>query len=400
MNNSQGQRLIVFLLAFINFTHIIDSMLVMPLGDIFIEEFSLNANEYSLLVSGYAAAATISGLLGIFWMDRFNRKKSLLIIYLGFSIGTLICGFSTNYEQLLFWRIITGCFGGIIGALLLSIISDLFRFKERGQAIGYLFTAFSVASALGVPMGIYIAGLGTWNIPFIALGILGLLTATVTYILLPDLKQPNSPTIIKKNPLQILNSIISDKNQRIALWAGFILILAHFMIIPFISPYMMRNVGLTQNQIAIQFFLGGIFTLFTSPYIGKLTDSKGVNKVFITLLLISFIPTLLITHLGKVHVVLALSCTTMFFIFASGRMISPNTIISAAAPQENRGSFMSLKSSLQQFAVALASLISGQIVFINESKIYENYQYLGYISVVLGILSIYWVLRIKVAKGN
>lgn len=391
---------LLFLLALINFTHIVDSMLIMPLGDIFIKEFGISAGQYSMLVSGYALAAFVSGLAGIFLIDRYDRKSALVFIYTGFAVGTILCGFMNTYYSLLILRILTGLFGGIIGAMVLSVVSDLYKFSERGKAMGYLFAAFSAASAFGVPIGIYLADLSSWRLPFIIIGSLGMLIAIVLFFIFPSLTDHLALQSKDHSIKKTLSNIITDSNQIHALTAGFVLILAHFMIIPFISPYIIRNVGLSQKEIALQFFLGGVATLFTSPIVGRLTDSKGVMKVFTTLMLISFIPTVLITNLPPVHVAVALTFTTLFFVFASGRMIAPNTIITAAAPQANRGSFMSLKSSLQQLAIGISGLISGQIIFINKDGIYENYHWVGILSILFGLASLFFVKKIKVAAGN
>lgn len=391
---------ILILLAVINFTHIVDSMLIMPLGDIFINEFNIDASQYALLVSSYAMAAFISSLAGIFILDRTDRRKALIILYAGFSIATFCSAFADSYTTLVIIRLATGFFGGMIGALLLSVISDLYLFKERGKAMGVLFAAFSVASALGIPIGIYLAALSTWQLPFIIIGSLGMLITLIIWFVFPPMHAHISNINRSRIDFGPLKSIFSDSNQLNALLAAFILVLAHFLIIPFISPYMIKNVGFTQEQISYQFLLGGIATVFTSPSVGRLTDRFGVMKIFAIMLLLSFIPTLIITHLSAVPVMIALIYTTLFFIFGSGRMIAPNTLITAAAPPQVRGSFMSLKSATQQLAIGLSAWLSGKIVAIGQDGYYENYQYVGYISIIFGLLTIYLISRIKVAHGN
>ena len=204
----------------------------------------------------------------------------------------------------------------------------------------------------------------------------------------------------KVNIVKTITAITTDKNQLNALFAGFVLILAHFMIIPFISPYLIKNVGISQVEIAYQFFFGGVATVVSAPFIGKMTDKYGVMKVFTTVLILSFIPTVLITNMKVVPLWIAISITTLFFIFASGRMISPNTIITAAAGTANRGSFMSVKSALQQLAIGLSAIISGRIVFIGEDNLYHNYDWVGYLSIAIALFTIVLIKRIKVADGN
>lgn len=395
-----NRKAILYTLAVINFTHIVDSMLIMPLGDMFIEEFNISAQQYSYLVMAYSFAAFISCMIGFFKLDAFDRKSALLFTYCGFSIGTILCAFAEGYEMLLGLRFVTGLFGGFIGALALSIISDLYLFKERGQAMGILFAAFSAASALGIPIGLYLATQGSWNLPFLVVGILGVIISSLIFFLFPNMnghKSTVGPPRTMNNTIKLLTS---DKNQMLALLGGFVLVLGHFLIIPFISPYLIKNVGFTQMEISYQFFFGGLATIVTGPIVGKLVDKHGVMKVFLTMVFLSIIPTMMIVYMPRISVFWAVSILVLFFITASGRMIPANTQITAAAPQENRGSFMSMKSAFQQLAVALAALISGAIVYIDADDQYVNYPKVGYLAVAIILVTIFIIRKLKVAKDN
>lgn len=375
-------------------------MLIMPLGDIFIQTFSITEQEYSFLVSAYALAAAVSSIVGIFLLDRVDRKTGLLVLYTGFGIGTLLCGMVSTYAALLSLRVLTGLFGGMIGAMVLSITSDLYRFSERGKAMGVLFAAFSAASAFGVPIGIYLAAKGEWQLPFLVIGAFALVVATGVFFLFPSMQEHLAEQSEKLDIGSTISKIFKDNNQVTALGAGFVLVLAHFMIIPFISPYMIRNVGLTQTEIAYQFFFGGVATVFSAPFIGRMTDKHGVMKVFSIVLVLSWIPTVIITQLNVVPLALALTITTSFFVFASGRMISPNTIITAAASQENRGSFMSVKSALQQLAIGISSILGGIFIFIGDDGLFHNYSILAYLSIFFSLIAVVLIRKIRVAKGN
>lgn len=391
--------MILFTLAVMNFTHIVDSMLIMPLGDLFIEQFDITAAQFGFLVSAYAFAATISSLVAFLYLDRIGRKTGLLIAYVGFTVGTLACAWAPDYFSLLIIRFVTGFFGGVIGALVLSIVSDLFLFKERGKAMGVLMAAFSVASALGIPTALFLSADGDWHLPFLIIGSMGAVISIFVAFAFPSMKDHLKSKAM--SPLENINYLLKNNNQMMALLAGFVVVLSHFMIIPFISPFLIKNVGLTQQEIAYQFLLGGVATVISSPIVGYLTDKYGVNKVFIIMMLICFIPTVMITQLGVVPLYVALCYTTMFFIFASGRMIPANAIITATAGIENRGSFMSMKSALQQFAIGLSALISGSIVVINpETDLYEHYPITAYISIVVGFMAIFILRKLRVVKGN
>ena len=390
----------LYALAVINFSHIIDSMLIMPLGDIFIEIFEINALQYSYLVSSYALGAVVSSITAFLYLDRFDRKHALVFLYTGFVVGTLCCGFANSFWMLVIFRFLTGAFGGIIGALAFAIVSDLYKFVERGKAMGVLMAAFSAASALGVPFGLYLAASYSWRMPFLGLGGLGVILLLFIIFKFPNIRAHIDHADVAPSVKRTIRMLVYDKNQLNALLLGMVLVLGHFIIIPFISPYMIRNVGFTQMDVTKIFLFGGIAMVFSAPLVGRLTDKFGVMRIFTIFIFLSFIPTIAITQMGPNLIWYGLFYTTLFFIFASSRMIPANTIITAAVGSENRGSFMSMKSALQQLAIALASLLSGTIVVINEEGLYENYDYVGYLSVLICLLSIYLCSKLRVAKGN
>lgn len=388
------------MLAGVNFTHIMFTMILMPLGDEFMVEFGIDALQFSHLVTVYALAAFVSGFAGIFLMDLYDRKKSLLFLYSGFWLAVLACSFVRSYEQLLLLRFISGAFGGVIGALALAIVSDLFSFKKRSSALGILMAGFSAAAALGIPFGLILADWYSWRTTFVFISALAAGITVFIVFLFPSIQPPvqNYKLSLFKNPLV---DIFKSKNQLLALGLAFTLILGHFLIIPFIAPYMIRNVGFDMQQISYIYLVGGTLTVFSTPLIGKLTDRTGPFRGMILFMGLSFIPVLILTQLGETSLFFGLVVTSLFFVLGSGRMIAPQTIITAAAPPETRGGFMSLKSSLQQLSIAVASFVSGMIVVLDENKEYfENYDKVGYLSILVCILAIAMAGKVKVARGN
>ena len=168
---SRSEKILLAILSCIQFSHIVDFMIVMPLGPKLMRMFSISPHEFGLLVSCYTLSAGISGFLASFWMDRFDRKQILMFFYLGFGIGTVACGMVNTYNSLLITRSITGAFGGVLGSLILSIIGDTISMDRRGTAIGITTAAFSVASVFGVPFSLYLADQLGWQGPFMFLGV-------------------------------------------------------------------------------------------------------------------------------------------------------------------------------------------------------------------------------------
>ena len=397
---SRQEKLILFTLATINFTNILDSMIMMPLGDVFMNLFEINPSQFSILVTSYAIGAFISSILGTIYLDRYDRKKALRLIYGGFVIGTFLCGFSNSYYLLLTVRFITGLFGGMIGALALSIVSDVFLFSRRGTAMGYLTAGFSAAAALGVPFALLLADQLSWRMPFFFIAGMGLIIWLVIQITFPNMVDHFKSTGPKKNLFGILRLIAQDRNQINALLLSMILVLGHFIIIPFIAPYMTRNVGFTQTQITWIYLIGGSLTVFSAPLVGRITDIYGAKRVFITLMVISFIPVMLITHLPPVAIPIALIVTSLFFILGSGRMIAPQAMITASVGPATRGSFMSLKSALQQLSIGLSAFLSGLMITETADGSLSGYNWVGYVSIMVCILAIFIGRKLTVAEGN
>ncbi|MEZ4884683.1 MAG: MFS transporter [Chitinophagales bacterium] len=394
------ERFILFLLATINFTNIVDVMIMMPLGDVFMKLYDISPQQFSWLVSSYALGAFFSSLTGMFLIDRFDRKKALLFIYCGFTIGTFLCAFAFSYVSFLIIRFTTGIFGGMIGALVLSVVSDIYPFERRGSAMGILTAAFSAAAALGVPLGLFLAEKFDWYAPFLFVSGTGIIILTQIVLRFPVMTEHLQHRVKNKSLISVVTDITTDSNQLYALLLGIILVLGHFIIIPFIAPYMIRNVGFTQGQITWMYFAGGLATVFSAPIIGKLTDRFGALKLFYALMIISFIPVLLITNMPPIPVLVALIATTLFFILGSGRMIPPQAMITASVGPKNRGSFMSVKSAFQQLGIFLASIISGALVVDNGSGTLSGYHLVGYLSIGISLIGLLLAKKLKVAAGN
>ncbi|MCB0516657.1 MAG: MFS transporter [Chitinophagales bacterium] len=356
------RKLLLYLIAGANFTHIVDFMIVMPLGDNFMKVFQINPQHFSWMVSAYTFAAAIAGFVGATFVDKFDRRSMFLVTYAGFIVSTVLCAATTSFHLLLVARAATGIFGGTISALAISMVSDLFDYKERGAAIGILTTAFSVASVIGVPLGLVLADKFSWRMPFIGVAAAAVVIWAAIWWQLPSMRGHLVSKAHQPSPKQILMNVLQDKNQLWGLLLIFVVVLGHFMIIPFITPYMIRNVGFTNAQIPYIYLIGGFLTFFTAPAIGKITDRLGALKVFNVLVIVSMIPVILITNLPPVPIYVALFVTSLFFVFGGSRFIPAQTLVTAAVSAKSRGSFMSIKTSMQQLAAGLASVISGAIV--------------------------------------
>lgn len=383
------ERIILLLLSALNFTHIMDFMIMMPLGNYLMPYFGISSQQFSFLVAAYTFSAGASGFLAAFFVDRFDRKRVLLFGYIGFLLGTICCALAPSYSFLLISRIIAGLFGGLIGAQVLSIVADLIPYERRGTAMGMIMAAFSVASVFGVPFGLYVANHFNWHGPFIFVAGLGIILVPLIMRYMPKmdahLKNGTAKTV---TPLSLVGGIVSDSNQLLALGLSACLMMGHFMIIPFLNPFMEFNMGFSKTETPMIYMVGGALTLFSSPLMGKLADKIGKHRLFVILVILAVAPIALITNLPKIPFFLVLTITGFWFVVSSGRSIPAQAMISNVVPPERRGSFMSFNSSIQQIFVGLASVIAGLIVVKTPENKVLHYEVTGYLSIGIILLSI------------
>lgn len=394
----KSERTILYLFAATQFTHIMDFMIIMPLGEMLMKELVIGSQQFSLLVASYTITAGISGLVGAFFIDNFDRKKYFLFAYCGFVIGTFLCGFAYSYETLMAARILTGIFGGVLSSTVLAIVSDVIAPERRAWAIGIVMTAFSLASALGLPIGLTAAFAFGWQWPFIALGVASLFLAVAVYFILPPvnghLQQVGE--VDKGRTLRFIRNIPKNENQWMALLFTMLLIFGQFTVIPFITPYLVENVGFERQQITLVYLVGGLVTIVSNPRIGRWADRTDRYRVFSIMALFSIVPMLLLTNLPPVPVWGALLVTGVFFLGIGGRMVPSTAIVTTVIRPENRGSFMSLNTSVQNLTAGISSVIAGVLVTIPEGGgLVQGFWRVGALAAAFTLVAIWMIGRVR-----
>jgi MFS transporter, DHA1 family, inner membrane transport protein len=393
---TRKQLLLLYLLAFVQFCIIADFMIIMPLAPSLKNMWHISSAQFSRVVSIFSIGAFISAIIFISFVDRFDRKKILLIILAGFTIGTFLCGLSQSYNQLLAARLITGLFGGIAGSVVLSMVADIVAPSHRGEAMGILMTGFSLASVLGVPAGIWLAANYAWHTPFMVLGTLSALVFILVFAVLPNFTKHIQQQAPKQSILQILQIIFTNKIMRIALLLGAIMQLAHFTVVPFFSDYFVNNLGFSlKTTIPLMYVIGGAFSAFTSPRIGRLSDKYGRLKVLVVLTILSVIPLVGLTNLQSHNQFILFALVATFFIFSGSRMIVTNAQITSAADANSRGSFLIINNSVQHLAAGLAGVIGGFVIENDVNQKILHYPTLGIIAVIFSFLTLWLFYFIK-----
>ncbi len=379
-------------LAGIQFTHILDFMIMMPLGPQFRALFGITDAQFGLLVSAYTLAAGASGLLASLYIDRFGRKRLLLVLYPLFGLATLACGLAPHYAALMAARIAAGLFGGILSALCQTIVGDVVPFERRGRAMGVVMTSFSVSTVAGVPLGLFLAAHFSWHMPFFGIAALCALLALFAAATLPPLKgHLDGP---RHSTLGGLAVVLRDPNHQKAFALCALIMFSGFTVIPYITLYMQANAGLRPEQIPYLYLCGGVVTLFTARWFGRMTDRVGKVPTFQRVALAAALPILGVTVVAGLPLPAILVVTTLLFMFMSGRMIPGMAILTSAAQPQLRGTFMTLNAAVQSAGMGVAAFVGGQLIGRDAQGLVTHYWMAAMVGVVASLAAVWLAPRL------
>jgi predicted MFS family arabinose efflux permease len=354
------EQLVLLILAAVQFTSIVDFMVVMPLGPQLQDALHIGSAEFGLIVASYTFAAGVAGFIASAIVDRYARRTTFMVLYAGFLIGTFCCALAPSYQTLVLARIVTGAFGGIIGGLSMAIIGDVFPDERRGRATGALMTGFALASVVGVPIGIYIGNNFGWHMPFIALAVGGSPALFLAPFALPRLDAHVGES--HAHPLRSIVETFTHANHLSAFAVIVMLMLGSFTVFPYLSIFLVNNVGMTNDQLEYLYIAGGALSLFSAPVIGRLADQYGKLRIYRIIIPISVVLLVVITNLPRVHVAIAVAVFGALMMCNVGRMIAAMAMITGSIAPQRRGAFMSANSSVQHIASGLGAYLGGAII--------------------------------------
>jgi predicted MFS family arabinose efflux permease len=385
-----SERNLLLLLAAVQFTQIMDFMIIMPLGPQLMRELSINPQQFGGLISSFALTAGLVGLAAAPFTDRFDRRKLLLICYAGFTVGTLACGLADSGKSLLWARCICGAFGGVSGATIMAIVADVVPSERRARGMGIIMTAFSVAAALGVPFGLKIAQSWKWEGPFLVIAAVAALVWIGLFRILPPVRGHLRQGKVRsgKDFLELLRNANA--------WRGLALMMmmvcGHFTIIPYLSPFLVANVGLPEKNLFLIYLTGGLATIFTGPLVGRLADRHGKFRIYVILISGACVVIRLLTSAGPLPVWQTLLLAAFLFTFSSSRFVPGQATISLAVPPNRRGAYMSLVACSRDLASGLTAFLGSHIIEKGADGRLLYYNLLGWLAIGVSLCSL-WIFR-------
>ncbi len=399
MARATSESAVVFCVGAVQFVNILDFMIVMPLGPDFAKALDIPLSHLGYVGGAYTAAASISGLAGAFFLDRFDRRNALAVAMLGLVLGTLGGAFATGLGTLMLARVVAGAFGGPATSLSYSIIADVIPPNRRGRAMGAVMGAFSIASILGVPAGLELSQRGGWKLPFIAVAALGAILGTYAYVALPPMF--GHLAMANKRPFgrDLLGLVRRDVGLSLTL-TSFVMS-ASFVLVPNITPYLLYNLHYPRSQLGILYLVGGAVSFVAMRGVGLLVDRFGSARVgtFGTL----FVS--LVIYLGFVVAPPLLPVMGIFIGLMLGmafRNVAYNTLTTKVPQADERARFSSIQSAVQHLASAIGAFVSAQFLTELPDKTLSGISEMALTAIALGVVVVplLWIVEAHVRRAR
>ena len=382
---SEGK--IIFFLTFIHFIHLVDFVVIMPLGPTLMEKLNIGPAAFASLVSAYNFAGALTGLIISLFADKFEKKRLLTIALIGLGFGTITCGLSSSGSHLIIARSITGFFGGFLNPLIFALVAEWVPEKRRGRAMGWVMSGFSLASVFGVPLGLLINDYFGFEWTFYTVSFFIFMTAFGCYYYLPDSSTP-SKELRARELFEVLGDSFRNTTYLKVFLYTFIISGTMFLLIPMLAPYAVKNMGIKATELKYMYLVGGILTVFTARFFGLITDYYGGKKTYMIICLLSTLPIYLYTHSGVVAFYQYIIIGSVFMSLVSGRMIPAMTLTSMIPSSSRRGQFMGILNSVRAASTALGSLIVGLVVVEGLDGRLQSFDLIGKVAIVVSMISI------------
>ncbi|MFN3562354.1 MAG: MFS transporter [Chloroherpetonaceae bacterium] len=379
-------RPLLLLLSAVYLTYMLDYMIMPALTQAFVKAFDSSTRELGTLVSAYSLSASVFGLFGAFYLDRFNRKSALLLLYGGFAVSLLLCALAPSATALIVARVIAGAFGGLMVATIFSIIGDQIAPEHQGVAFGTVLSSFAIASVVGVPLGLFLAEKFSWNAIFFFNALLSFLVWSALLIGLPSMNAHLSLQGSQRISEQA-KAILTSRSNFSAFLVTALIAMASYAVIPFINPFLASNRGLSDSEIRTLYIVGGVLTFLVSYPTGWLADRFGKWSIFLTISLLLVPLTLLFTTMPTNSFTLMLFVFVAFMSLSRARRIPALALITSSVPPTVRAGFMSVNASFEQLFSGISASVASLLVVRLPNGELDGFLFAGILSATVAVLA-------------
>ena len=361
-------------IGFIQFINALEFMVIAPAGLYLAAPFHLHLNQIGILTSAYTCSAIISGIIGFFYLDKFDNKKILISTLAILSIVNLLSIFCSSLSAIVIVRLIAGFFGGITLALGMAILINNTSEMDRPRAYSITMMAFPLVSIIGIPGGLWIIEYFGYKILFIFLSILIIFGAIAAFAVLPSYKKIFNESVrerIKFNGHSILAITLYGISQ-----------FPIYLLIPSLAIIMKYNMHISSQYLPVIFMVGGISSLIGTQLTGKLIAKLG-NQSLINWSTGIFVFALIFGIVIPLITPIIFMSLLMMSVYI--RIISIMVIVSKYPQPHQRASFSALQSTMSNVFATISGLISSWILVVTPDMALKNTGYLALLAIVISI---------------
>jgi predicted MFS family arabinose efflux permease len=377
--------LMLLVLSGVQFSQMVDFMVLMPLGTQLMREFDIGPTQLGFFVSIYTVSASLAGFFSALIVDRFDRRTVLLALFACFAATMAACALAPGYAALLAARAAAGAFGGVVAANIFTIVADVVPEGRRGRAFGAVMSAFSLASIAGVPISLYLALHFTWRAPYVFLAAMCSAVLVTAWFVVPPVRA-HLTVGRERDVLGQFRRVFGETNHRRIFAFSSLLVFSGFLVFPFIAPYLVANVGVAERQLPFVYLIAGVAALLTARWVGALSDRVGRRRVFAACAFATAFAAVAMTSLPHSPLAVAMLVSMLLFAASSARMVPAMALITSGATARLRGSIMGFNSSVQQLAAGAASFVSSLVIGRSTTGELTHYWVVGILS-ALGTLA-------------
>ncbi|HYH18961.1 MAG TPA: MFS transporter [Azospirillum sp.] len=380
---TSDERRIVLVIAAVQFINVLDFMMVMPLGPDFAAALGFAPSHIGYVGGSYTLAAAVAGLAGSAFLDRFDRRTALAVTLAGLVVATALGGLAVDLPTLLATRVLAGLFGGPAVALGIALVADCVAPERRGRAMGVVMGTFSLAAVLGLPVGLELARLGGWRLPFFAVaGLAAVVVAAAMAVLPPQrghLTEGPGPAVLAR-----LGSLLSRRAVWLAYATAGLLQMQAFVVIPNISAYVQHNLGYPRDGLGLLYMVGGALTFFGMRAAGRTVDRYGSAPVTLvnTLLMTGVLWAGFLDYRAWMPILVIFP---LFMLSNGARMVANSAVYSRVPHPQERAGFMALVSAVTHVAAAAGSFLSAQILETLPDGRLDNVAAMAWVAIALGL---------------
>lgn len=380
------------MLASVHFVNLLDFMMVMPMGPDFASALGIPMSHLGIIAGSYTAAATVMGVLGSVWLDRFERRSALVAGIVGLGLSTMTAALATGTWSIVAARVLAGSFGGIAATLCFSVVADITPEERRGRATAMVASGFSLASIFGVPAGLWLSRHGGWRTPFWIVGAVALLLAAAARALLPVLRG-HLDSKEKAAPLPF------DERMVWAFVAFGSAILGNFLLISNLSAFLQFNLGFPRDRLGLLYLLGGMLSLVTMRLSGIWTDrTRSLWPVLTGSIVVSV--TLVLGAVLEKPVLHPVAFFALFMSFNAARWVSINALATKVPAPSARARYLSAQNGFSHAASAFSSFASAAFLTSDASGRLSGMPALAATAALLGLAAPFAVWKLEGLVGT